>query len=109
MAIRNNQITKDLIPMFKNTEFDDLKSIVDRYAEISKIAKDMDDNTMSQTIDKMKAAIILLQSGWEKKNTDDYMLAWTIYSKNAELLNKDLTTKLSDSYHYELIEKSIKN
>ncbi|MNV65653.1 hypothetical protein D3C71_1583630 [compost metagenome] len=109
VAIRNNQITKDLIPMFKNTEFDDLASIVDRYAEISKIAKDIDDNTMSQTIDKMKAAIILLQSGWEKKNTDDYMLAWTIYSKNAELLNKDLTTKLSDSYHYELIEKSIKN
>ncbi|KRE59513.1 stalk domain-containing protein [Paenibacillus sp. Soil750] len=108
VAIRNNQITKDLIPMFKNTVFNDLRSIVDRYAEISKIAKDIDDLTMSQTIDKMKAAIILLQTGWEKKNTDDYMLAWTIYSKNAELLNKDLTTKLSESYHYELIDKTIK-
>ncbi|SDN82762.1 hypothetical protein SAMN04487897_10559 [Paenibacillus sp. yr247] len=57
----------------------------------------------------MKAAIILLQSGWVKKNTDDYMLAWTIYSKNAELLNNDLTMKLADSYKFELVEKSNKN
>lgn len=109
IAIRNNQITKDLIPMFKNIEFDDLKSIVERYAEISKVAKDIDDLTMSQTIDKMRAAIILLQSGWENKNMDDYMLAWTIYSKNADLLNKDLTTKLSDNYQYKLIDKTNSN
>lgn len=108
VAIRNNQITRDLIPMFKSTDFDDLHSIVERYGEISKVAKDIDDNAMSQTIEKMRAAIILLQTGWEKKNTDDYMLAWTIYSKNAELLNKDLTTKLSDSYRYELIDKTTK-
>ncbi|WP_090821357.1 copper amine oxidase N-terminal domain-containing protein [Paenibacillus sp. yr247] len=52
VAIQNNQITKDLIPMFKNTEFDNMKYIVERYAALSKIVKNIDDNTMSQTSTK---------------------------------------------------------
>lgn len=95
IAIQQNQIVSDMIRYFQSDDMESMKEVVSRYDQLIGLAKDVQDETNAATMEKMKAAVELLRSGWENKSVDDYSLAWTIYYVNADNLNKSLKDILS--------------
>jgi hypothetical protein len=94
IALQNNLNTRDLIKMFNDNNFQGMEQVVARFEQISKLAADIDDPETSLFIDKMKASMVLLQTGWANKEFDEYMIAWNIYSTYAKRLNAKLSASL---------------
>ncbi|MCD1257458.1 copper amine oxidase N-terminal domain-containing protein [Paenibacillus athensensis] len=97
IALENNRLIKDMTTSIKNDNTSAMRGYVDRYQALYQLATNMQDYDMAETIDKIKSAIVLIQSGWKNKKMDDYYIATSIYADNVAVLNAMLKAKLSDS------------
>jgi mevalonate kinase len=95
LAIRNNTVMNQLKSALTNNDTTAMKNVVQHYEEMRQIAEGLGETEMAASFNKLKAATELLRGGWESKNTDDYLLAWSIYSSNAQEIVKSLRDKIA--------------
>lgn len=90
MVMENNRIMESLIARFEKNDMNGMKQELADYEKLHDIAEGMKNEPLANIYDKLIAAGELLRSGYAAKNMDDYYIAWTLFSENADKLNKQL-------------------
>jgi mevalonate kinase len=94
IVLRNNSTMSGLKTAIHNSDSEGMKKAVTEYEELRQVAEGIGEKEMAEAFNKLKAATEMFRGGWESKNTDDYLLAWSIYSSSNEQLITMLRAKI---------------
>jgi mevalonate kinase len=94
IVIRNNDTMNGLKSAIQNNDSTGMKNAVVQYEELRQVAEGIGEKEMADAFNKLKASTEMFRGGWESKNTDDYLLAWSIYTTSNEQLVNMLRSKI---------------